>query len=81
MEYAIIAATDGVWDVTAEDVEKTFIDWIIADDNAAEKCVRKVKQMWSQSWQYIYDGKDQGMTKLPDYNHDDIGCSVAFVND
>ena len=78
VKYAIIAATDGVWDVTAEEIEKTFIDWIIADDDAAEKCVRKVKQLWRQPWRYLYNGKDNGMTTLPDWNHDDIGCSVAY---
>ena len=78
VKYAIIAATDGVWDVTAEEVEKTFIDWINADVNAAEKCVRKVKQLWSQYWRYLYNGEDNGMTTLPDWNHDDIGCSVAY---
>ena len=71
-------ASYGVWDVTAEEVEKIFIDWIIADVNASEKCVRKVKQLWSQSWRYLYNGKDNGMTTLPDWNHDDIGCSVAY---
>jgi len=78
VKYAIINATDGVWDVTAEDVEKIFIDSIVEDDNAAEKCVRKVKQLWSQPWRYLYNGKDNGITTLPDWNHDDISCSVAY---
>ena len=77
VKYALINATDGVWDVTAEDVEKTFIDSIV-EDNAAEKCVRKVKQLWSQEWEYWYLGINTGNTRLPDWNHDDIGCSVAY---
>ena len=78
VKYAIIAATDGVWDVTADDVEKTFIDSIVEDDNAAEKCVRRVKQLWDQEWEYWWDGTNNGNTRLPDWNHDDIGCSVAY---
>jgi len=77
VKYAIINATDGVWDVTAGDVEKTFLD-SIAEDDAAEKCVRKVKQLWSQEWEYWYSGVNTGNTRLPDWNHDDIGCSVAY---
>jgi serine/threonine protein phosphatase PrpC len=77
VKYAIINATDGVWDVTAGDVEKTFLD-SIAEDDAAEKCVRKVKQLWSQQWEYWYSGVNTGNTRLPDWNHDDIGCSVAY---
>jgi len=77
VKYAIINATDGVWDVTAEDVEKTFIDSIV-EDGAAEKCVRKVKQLWSQEWEYLYSGINIGNTRLPHWNHDDIGCSVAY---
>ena len=78
VKYAIINATDGVWDVTAEDVEKTFLDSIAEDDNAAEICVRRVKQLWSQEWEYWYLGVNTGNTSLPDWNHDDIGCSVAY---
>ena len=78
VKYAIINATDGVWDVTAEDVEKTFLDSIAEDDNAAEICVRKVKQLWCQEWEYWYLGINTGNTSLPDWNHDDIGCSVAY---
>jgi len=78
VKYAIIAATDGVWDVTAEEIEKTFIDSIVEDDDAAEKCVRKVKQLWSQEWEYWYLGVNTGNTRIPDWNHDDIGCSVAY---
>jgi serine/threonine protein phosphatase PrpC len=78
VKYALINATDGVWDVTAEDVEKTFIDSIVKDENAAERCVRKVKQLWSQEWEYWRSGINTGNTRLPDWNHDDIGCSVAY---
>jgi len=77
VKYGIINGTDGVWDVTAEDVEKIFID-SIAEDDAAETCVRKVKQLWSQEWEYLYKGVNNGYTRLPDWNHDDIGCSVAY---
>jgi len=78
VKYAIINATDGVWDVTAEEIEKTFLGWIAEADNAAEKCVRRVKQLWSQEWEYWWDGTNNGNTTLPDWNHDDIGCSVAY---
>jgi len=77
VKYAIINATDGVWDVTAGDVEKTFLD-SIAEDDAAEICVRKVKQLWCQEWEYWYLGVNTGNTRIPDWNHDDIGCSVAY---
>ena len=78
LNYVLFAATDGVWDVVAESIEKGFIDLIAEDVSAAEKIACRIKELWSQSWHYIWEGVDSGMTTLPDWNHDDIGVAVAF---
>ena len=77
--YVIIAATDGVWDVTANDKEAIYVD-MVANGVTATTIVKEVKKCWFQNWDYIFEGKAQGKTSLPLDNHDDIGCSVALIN-
>jgi len=76
--YVIIAATDGVWDVTAEDKAAIYVD-MIANGASATTIVKEVKKCWFQNWDYIFEGKAQGKTSLPHDNHDDIGCSIALI--
>ena len=76
--YVIIAATDGVWDVTAEDKAAIYVD-MIANGASATTIVKEVKNCWFQNWDYIFKGEAQGKTSLPLDNHDDIGCSIAFI--
>lgn len=75
-QYVVITATDGVWNVVAEDVEKTLVDLIVKETNA-EKCVEIVKNLWNQEWNYLHNGHTT-KTTMPDWSHDDIGCSVAY---
>jgi len=75
VRYAVIAATDGVWDVTAESTEKTFMEFIEKGDS--ESIVEKVKGLWEQEWWYDYNGEQQLVT-MPASERDDIGCAIAY---
>ena len=78
-KYIVFAGTDGVWDVTALDKEAIYID-MISKGATAETIVADVKKSWSQEWNYKFQDNPHTKTKIPDYNHDDIGCSIAIIN-
>uniref|UniRef100_A0A6C0C3I5 PPM-type phosphatase domain-containing protein n=1 Tax=viral metagenome TaxID=1070528 RepID=A0A6C0C3I5_9ZZZZ len=79
INYAVIAATDGVWDVTAPDTDKKIMEWIVEKKTlAAEKVCLEIKELWCQYWDYWDEGVFQDKTRIPDNNHDDIACSVAY---
>jgi len=78
-KYIVFTGTDGVWDVTAFDKEATYID-MISKGATAETIVAEVKKSWSQAWDYKFRGKPDTKTRVPEYNHDDIGCSIAVIN-
>jgi len=76
--YVVIGATDGVWDVAAEDIERTMVD-LISKEADAEECVALVKNLWNQEWDYIQNG-EINKTSMPDWSHDDIAMSVAYCS-
>ena len=78
-KYIVFAGTDGVWDVTALDKEAIYID-MISKGATAETIVADVKKSWSQEWNYKFQDNPYTKTKIPGYNHDDIGCSIAIIN-
>jgi len=81
VKYAVIAGTDGIWDVApaTTDMDKKFIKLIVENDTAAAETIcTTIKQLWSQDWDYWYENSFKGKTRLPDSNHDDIACSVAY---
>ncbi len=81
VKYAVIAATDGVWDVApaTTDMDQKFIKYIVENDTAAAETICTIiKQSWSQDWDYWYENVFRGKTRLPDSNRDDIACSVAY---
>lgn len=77
-KYIALVCTDGVWDVTALDKEATYID-MIANGATAETIVTEVKKSWCQSWDYMFNGESKGQTRIPEDNHDDIGCAIAVI--
>jgi serine/threonine protein phosphatase PrpC len=78
-KYAVLAATDGLWDMVCDEDDKILADFICDSENAAENIARFAKARWLQEWNYIFPGSQMSQKIVQEERDtDDIGIACAY---
>ena len=79
INYCILAATDGLWDM-AYDGDDTFFTKTISEEGveAAEKIATFARERWLQEWNYCFRNLTEKITQS-ERHIDDVGVSCAFI--
>jgi len=78
VKYCVLAATDGLWDITCAQDDNIFTT-LMAEGHiatAAKYIAQFAKRRWAQTWTQVYKGYDDTKTAMPRYSHDDIGVAI-----
>ena len=78
-KYAVLAATDGLWDMVCDKDDKILAGFICEDsENASKNIARFAKARWLQEWNYTFPGKKTEKIVQKERNIDDIGIACAY---
>lgn len=78
-KYAVLAATDGLWDMVCNEDDKFLAGFICEDsENASQNIARFAKARWLQEWNYNFPGRKIEKIVQDERNVDDIGIACAY---
>lgn len=79
-KYAVLAATDGLWDMVCDEDDKILAGFICEDsENAAQNIARFAKTRWLQEWNYMSPGSQLSQKIVQnERDTDDIGIACAY---